>query len=58
VYERNYPPSDFELVVVVFAIMIWRHNLHGLNYEVLTDHHSSQHVSTQKFFSLAKAFLC
>ncbi|KAA3469315.1 Retrovirus-related Pol polyprotein from transposon 17.6 [Gossypium australe] len=28
-HERNYPIHDLELVVVVFALKIWRHYLYG-----------------------------
>ena len=30
-HEQNYPTSDLELVAVVFALKIWRHNLYGEN---------------------------
>ena len=28
-YERNYPTHDLELVVVVFALKIWKHYFYG-----------------------------
>ena len=28
-HERNYPTHDMELVVIVFALKIWRHYLYG-----------------------------
>ena len=30
VHERNYPTYDLELAVVVFALKILRHSLHGI----------------------------
>ena len=30
-YEKNYPTHDLELVVIVFALKIWRHYLYGKN---------------------------
>lgn len=48
VHKRNYPTHDLELAVVVFALKIWRHYLYGVKCEVFTDHHSLQHVFTQK----------
>ena len=34
-HEQNYPTHDLELVVVVFALKIWRHYLYGKNVEFL-----------------------
>ena len=28
-HEKNYPSHDFELVVIVFTLKIWRHYLYG-----------------------------
>ncbi|GAA0138671.1 hypothetical protein LIER_00371 [Lithospermum erythrorhizon] len=36
-YEKNYPTHDLELVVVVFALKIWRHYLYGLKEDGLAD---------------------
>ncbi|WMV57246.1 hypothetical protein MTR67_050631, partial [Solanum verrucosum] len=52
VHEKNYPTHDLELAAVVFALKIWRHYLYGVKYEVFTDHHSLQHVFTQKDLNL------
>lgn len=46
VQEKNYPTHDLELVVIVFAVKIWRLYLHRVRYEVFTDHHSLQHIFT------------
>ena len=35
-YEQNYPTHDLELVVVVFALKIWRHYLYGERCEIYT----------------------
>ncbi|KAH0678812.1 hypothetical protein KY284_019897 [Solanum tuberosum] len=48
VHVRNYPTHYLELAAVVFALKIWRHYLYGVKCEVFTDHHSLQHVFTQK----------
>jgi hypothetical protein len=37
-YEQNNPTQDLELVVVVFALKIWRHNLYGEKCEIYTNH--------------------
>ncbi|WMV07513.1 hypothetical protein MTR67_000898, partial [Solanum verrucosum] len=51
-HERNYPTHDFELASVVFALKIWWHYLYGVKCKVFTDHHSLQHVLTQKDLNL------
>ena len=48
VHEKNYPTHDLELVVVVFALKIWRNYLYGVHVDVFTDHKSLQYVFTQK----------
>ena len=35
-HEDNYPTHDLELVVVVFALKIWRHYLYGVHYGDIT----------------------
>ena len=52
VQERNYPTHDLELEAVVFALKIWRHCFYGIECEVFTNHHSFQHVFTQKDLNL------
>ena len=47
-YEKNYPTHDLELVVVVFALKIWRHYLYGERYKIFTDHKSLKYFFTQK----------
>ena len=34
-HVQNYPTHDLELVVVVFALRIWRHYLYGFHAEFL-----------------------
>ena len=46
-HEKNYPIHDLELVVVVFALMMWRHYLYGESFEVFTDHHNLKYLFTQ-----------
>nr|GEW38204.1 retrotransposon protein, putative, Ty3-gypsy subclass [Tanacetum cinerariifolium] len=44
IHEKNYTTHDLELGVVVFALKIWRHYLHGTRCTVFTD----QHILDQK----------
>ena len=46
-HEQNYPTHDMELVVVVFALKIWRHYLYGEQFEVSSDHKSLKYIFTQ-----------
>ncbi|WMV32687.1 hypothetical protein MTR67_026072 [Solanum verrucosum] len=52
VHEKNYPTHDLELVVVVFALKIWRHYLYGVHVDIFTAHKSIQYTLTQKEFNL------
>ena len=47
-YEVNYPVHDLELVVVVFALRIWRHYLYRSQTQIFTDHQSLKYVMSQK----------
>ena len=47
-YERNYPTNDLELVVVIFALKIWRHFMFDETYEIYTDHKSLKYMFSQK----------
>ncbi|WMV59226.1 hypothetical protein MTR67_052611 [Solanum verrucosum] len=51
-HELNYPTHDLELAVVVFALKIWRHYLHGEKCHIFTDHKSLKYLGTQKELSL------
>lgn len=35
-YELSYRVHDLELVTIVFALMIWRHYLHGETFQIFT----------------------
>ena len=37
-HEKNYPTHDFELVIIVFVLKIWRHYLYGEKCFIYTDH--------------------
>ena len=52
VHEKNYPTHDMELVVVVFALKLWRHYLYGVHVYVFTDHKSLQYVFTHSELNL------
>ena len=47
-HEQNYPTHDMELAAVVFALKIWRHYLHGEEFEVYSDHKSLKYIFTQR----------
>ena len=51
-HEENYPTHDLELVVVVFALKIWRHYLYGVPGRFFTDQKSLQYIFTQKELNL------
>ena len=51
-HEKNYPTHDLELVVVVFALKIWRHNLYGEKCRIFTDQKSLKYLLTQKYLNL------
>nr|XP_009781947.1 PREDICTED: uncharacterized protein LOC104230769 [Nicotiana sylvestris] len=51
-HEKNYPTHDLELVVMMFALKIWRHYLYGEHSEVFTDHKSLQYIFKQKELNL------
>lgn len=45
VHEKNYHAYDLELVVAVFAVMIWRLYLYGVRCEVIIKTKSPKYVS-------------
>jgi hypothetical protein len=45
-HEENYPTHDMELVAVVHALKIWRHNLIGQRCEIYSDHKSLKYIFT------------
>ncbi|KAF8082259.1 hypothetical protein N665_0840s0003 [Sinapis alba] len=51
-HEGNYPNQDLEMVVVVFALKIWRSYLYGAKVQVLTDHKSLTYILTQPELNL------
>jgi len=48
VHERNYPTHDLELAAMVFALKIWRHYLHRVQFQVFSDHKSLKYLFDQK----------
>jgi hypothetical protein len=48
----HYPTHDFELVVVVHALKIWRHYLMGKICELYMDHKSLKYIFTQPDLNL------
>ena len=51
-YEQNYPTHDLELVVVMFALKIWRHYLYEKKCRIFTDHKSLKYLLIQKNLNL------
>ena len=51
-YKQNYPTHDLELVVVVFALKIWRHYLYGEKCRIYIDHKSLKYLLTHKELNL------
>ncbi|XP_070014159.1 uncharacterized protein [Nicotiana sylvestris] len=51
-HDKNYYVHDLELAAIVHTLMIWRHYLHGVSYEVFTYHCSLQHLFKQKGLNL------
>ena len=51
-YERNYPPYDLELAVMVFVLKIWRHCLYGVPYKIYIDHQSWKYIFTLEELNL------
>ena len=45
-HEENYPTHDLELMVIVFALKIWRHYLYGAPCRIFSDHKSLQYIFT------------
>ena len=43
-HEENYAMHDLELVVVVYALKIWRNYLISRKFELKTDHHGLQYI--------------
>ena len=46
-HEKNYPTHDLELVVIMFALKIWRHYLYGEKCFIYTDHKSLKYLLSQ-----------
>lgn len=43
-HEQNYPTHDLELVVVVFALKLWRHYLYSETCRIFSDHKSLKYL--------------
>ena len=51
-HEHNYPTHNLELAMVVFALKIRRHYLHGEKCRIFTYHKSIKYLLTQKELNL------
>ena len=47
-YEKNYPTHDLELVAMVFAVIMWRHYLYGVNCFIYIDHENLKYIFPHK----------
>jgi len=47
-HEVNYPVHDLKLVVVVFALRVWRHYLYEIQVQIFTDHKRLKYLMSQK----------
>jgi hypothetical protein len=45
-HEENYATHDLELLVIIYALRVWRHYLIGQKFELRTDHSGLQHIFT------------
>nr|GEY55829.1 putative reverse transcriptase domain-containing protein [Tanacetum cinerariifolium] len=52
VHEENYSTHDLELGAIVFALILWRHDLYGTKCVVFIDHKSLQYILNQKELNL------
>jgi hypothetical protein len=46
-HEENYATRDLELLMIVYALRVWRHYLIGRKFELKMDHCGLQHIFTQ-----------
>ena len=53
-HENKYLNHDLDLALVVFALMIWRHNWYSVHVGLFTDHKRIQYVFTQKELNLCQ----
>lgn len=45
---------DLELVVIMFALKIWRHYLYGETFEIYTNHKSLKYLFSQKELNICQ----
>jgi hypothetical protein len=51
-HEEHYPTPDLELVIVVYALKIWRYYLTEKRCELYMDHKSLKYIFAQPDFNL------
>ena len=54
VHDKNYSTHVLDIEIVVFAINIWRHYLHGVHIDMFRNRKSLHYVLTHKDFNLRK----
>jgi RNase H-like domain found in reverse transcriptase len=45
--EVSYRVHDLELIAIVYSLREWRVYLHGVSFEIETDHHTLRYLDTQ-----------
>ncbi|GAA5878148.1 hypothetical protein JCM1840_002257 [Sporobolomyces johnsonii] len=53
--EKNYPPHEQELLAIIAALKVWRIDLLGVQFKILTDHDTLKHFQTQPTLSKRQA---
>lgn len=52
-YKHNQPTHNLEIMVVVFAMKIWRHYPYGEHYEIYTNHKGLKYFFTQNELNIS-----
>ncbi|GAA5908929.1 hypothetical protein JCM5296_006825, partial [Sporobolomyces johnsonii] len=53
--EKNYPTHEQELLAIIAALKVWRVDLLGVHFRILTDHDTLRHFQTQATLSKRQA---
>ena len=47
-FDKNYPTHDLELIVMIFALKMWKHFLYSVRCDIYTNHKNQKYIFTQK----------
>lgn len=53
-HEENQPTHDLKLVVIIFALTVWRHYLYGVHFKMSNDHKSLKYLFDQKELNMCQ----